>query len=317
MFHFIYFLKAFATAFITNAHYADIWPIKALAHGGHLGNCLFFLVSGFCLYHIKERFPRWYLKRAIRIYPALWIVIVVDLLVGRISVSSLTAVYHCFIFPTWYHFITSIMILYIAFYAVRLLQNRYGIGTKWFVAGFAVAAAVWYLGFFHKTEYHIDGGVEARAQFFMSMLLGVFLREQYERITPKIRKYQLAMLALSFGAYLLLKVTVPRRSELFCLQGLVPVALVTLVFTLALLAIKLEKRGFFQKLPAAIRRSAAFLSGITLEIYICQELILHLFKHLPFPIDFALVTTLILVYAWIVHKCASWFGRKAIGLLKL
>lgn len=71
MFQFVYWLKAFAAILITNSHYADIWPVSRLAMGGHLGNCLYFFVSGFCLYSIRNSFPGWYAKRIVRIYPAL------------------------------------------------------------------------------------------------------------------------------------------------------------------------------------------------------------------------------------------------------
>lgn len=74
MFQFVYWLRAIAAVMITNSHYADIWPISAMAFGGHFGNCIYFFLSGFCLYNIQESFPRWYAKRIIRIYPALWIV---------------------------------------------------------------------------------------------------------------------------------------------------------------------------------------------------------------------------------------------------
>ena len=74
MLQFLYWLKALAAVLITNSHYAHIWPISSLAVGGQLGNCLFFFISGFTLYHIKAAFPKWYAKRIIRVYPALWMV---------------------------------------------------------------------------------------------------------------------------------------------------------------------------------------------------------------------------------------------------
>ncbi len=124
MFQFVYWLKAFAAIFITNSHYADIWPVPSLAIGGHLGNCIYFFVSGFCLYNIKESFPKWYAKRIIRIYPALWIVATVDFIVGRNSADDLMALIHCYIYPTWYHFIGSIMFLYIIFYVIRFVGKK-------------------------------------------------------------------------------------------------------------------------------------------------------------------------------------------------
>ena len=305
MFQFVNWLKMFAAMFITNAHYADIWPISALAHGGHLGNCLFFLVSGFCLYHIKDRFPKWYLKRVIRIYPALWIVVAVDLLVGRISVGSLIAVLRCCIFPTWYHFITSIMILYIAYYVVRSLQKKFVLNASAFVVLFAGIFFLWYLFVFDKSTYHIDNGEEARFQFFQSMLLGAMLREKYEDIDSKIRGRFVVGTGFWLVLYFCMKVVVSKLGMFVSFQFMIPVALVLLVFHLALLAIKLEKRGFFSRVPAWANRVSVFMSGITLEIYLGQNLILYKFTHLPFPANFFVVTGLIVLYAWVIHKCAS------------
>lgn len=109
MFQFVYWLKAFAAILITNSHYADIWPVSKLAMGGHLGNCLYFFVSGFCLYSIRNSFPGWYAKRIVRIYPALWIVAAINLLVGFWRADSPMAYIHYLIYPTWYHFIASIL----------------------------------------------------------------------------------------------------------------------------------------------------------------------------------------------------------------
>lgn len=67
MFNFINYIRVLATVLITNSHFSDIWPIKALAAGGLLGNILFFAVSGFCLYLVKDNFFKWILKRVIRI----------------------------------------------------------------------------------------------------------------------------------------------------------------------------------------------------------------------------------------------------------
>ena len=116
MFQFVYWLKAFAAILITNSHYADIWPVSRLAMGGHLGNCLYFFVSGFCLYSIRNSFPGWYAKRIVRIYPALWIVAGINLLVGFWRADGPMAYIHYLIYPTWYHFIASILVLYIVYY---------------------------------------------------------------------------------------------------------------------------------------------------------------------------------------------------------
>ena len=319
MFQFVNWLKAFATIFITNSHYGEIWPISAMAVGGHLGNCLFFMLSGFCMYNIRESFPRWYAKRILRIYPALWIVATVDFLVGRNSAHGIMAYVHCYIYPTWYHFITSIMLLYIGFYVVRWIQQKTKIGTEWFLGGLFVVFIVMYLTGYDRSYYHIDDVLEnwVRFQFFASMLVGIWLRERCEKISDKLRIYHVLRVIGLMIAYFGVKVIIGRRGMYPQFQCILPVLQVLLVADMGVFAVKLEKRNCFKKMPMWLNRGASFLSGITLEIYLGQFLIFHWFQDLPFPIDFVLVTTLILVYAWIVHKCASWFSKKTIGLLKL
>ena len=319
MFQFVNWLKAFATIFITNSHYGGIWPISAMAVGGHLGNCLFFLLSGFCMYNIRESFPRWYAKRILRIYPALWIIATVDFLVGRNSAHGIMAYVHCYIWPTWYHFISSIMLLYIGFYVVRWIQKKWEISTAWFLAGLALLFGILYFTAFDRSYFHIDDIYEnwVRFQFFGSMLVGILLREQYEKIDDKLTAWHGIRVAVLFTGYFLLKLFVGRMGQWAAYQGLIPIVQVLLVADMGYAAVKLEKRGFFAGTPAWMNSVAQFLSGITLEIYLGQLLIFHWFQDLPFPINFILVTSLIIVYAYVVHKCANWISGKAIKFLKL
>lgn len=319
MFHFVYWLKAFATMFITNSHYGEIWPISAMAMGGHLGNCLFFMLSGFCMYNIRESFPRWYAKRILRIYPALWIVATVDFLVGRNSAHGIMAYIHCYIWPTWYHFISSIMLLYVGFYVVRRVQKKWNIRTVWFLGSLFTVFLILYFTVYDRSYYHIDDVLETwvRFQFFASMLVGILLREQYDRIKNTLHLHHVARVFGLIIAYFAVKILIGRKGFFVHGQCILPILQVLLVADMGLLAVKLEKQNFFARMPNWLNRGAKFLSGLTLEIYLGQLLIFHWFQNLPFPIDFILVTTLIVAYAWIVHMCASWFSSKAIKLLRL
>ena len=319
MFQFVYWLKAFAAVFITNSHYANIWPIKAIAHGGHLGNCLFFLLSGFCLYYIGDHFLKWYGKRFVRIYPALWITVVVDLLAERIHIGSLQALFRCCIFPTWYHFITSIMLLYVVYYVLRSIQNRYRISCHWLLVGTLLLFVMMYVLFFDKSGYNIDNAGKGwvRWQFFLSMLVGAMLRENYDRISSRISLVEIVSAVVFLVAYFLGKILGSRRGMLLHLQIMVPIFLVCFITFVAIIAIKLEKQGFFARINSKISAIPKFVSGLTLEIYLGQLLILWKFESLPFPVDFVVVTGMILLYAWIVHKCAGWIGGKLETLLRL
>ena len=63
---FVYVLRALAACLITNSHYTGIYPTDLIANGGLIGDILFFAISGYCLYNIKQNFFKWYGKRLTR-----------------------------------------------------------------------------------------------------------------------------------------------------------------------------------------------------------------------------------------------------------
>lgn len=298
MFQFVYWLKTVAAVLITNSHYADIWPISSLAAGGHLANCIFFLVSGFCMYHVKDSFPKWYGKRVVRIYPVLWFFTIVNMLVGFFEVHSGWDLVTYLTYPTGYHFVASIMVLYILYYLWRKSKLR---ARTAMIATAAVYAAV-YLFCFDKSWYHIDAVEEnwVRFQFWASMLLGAQLREKYDEIDSKFSAMQWVGLAVLFVAYFAGKVAFGRYQSLSIIQCFLPVLLVILTYVIALTAVKLEKQGFFAT-KTRLNKIIQFVAAMTLEIYLGQNVIIKNLSPLPFPVDFLVVTTLIVVYAWAVH----------------
>lgn len=312
MFQFVYWLKAIAAVFITNAHYADIWPVSAMAMGGHIGNCLYFFLSGFCLYNIRESFPRWYWKRIIRIYPALWIVNVIDLIVGRTSIGEIMGAVHCFLYPTWFHFIGSIMLLYILYYIVRTLQKKRNLDIWWMIALVAICYFLVYIILFDKSSYHINDVNEkwVRFMFFASMLLGTAFRECYEKISKEIKAGDIIVFAGLTVFYFVGKVALSRFSWLYTWQCFLPVILVCYIASLANLFIKLEKKGVFQRVNQKVNSVTKFIAEITLEIYLGQLLMIWLVTGLPFPINFFVVTSVILLYAWVLHKYSSFIQEK-------
>lgn len=319
MFQFVYWLKAFAALSITNAHYANIWPFSSLAFGGHMGNCIFFFVSGFCLYNIKESFPKWYAKKIIRIYPALWIVAAVNIIFGFYKVDSILALIRCLVYPTWFHFIGSIMLLYIVFYVVRFLQKKFNIAIHWFMLITFLVFIVAYIFSFDKSYFHIEDINEqwVRFSFFESMLLGAGFREKYEKINNKISWYNIAALVLSLAGYFVGKKAFSNIESICSFQFLFPIILIIMTANFGLIAVKLEKNEFFTHINKKINKIAIFLSSLTLEIYLGQVIIISSFEELPFPLDFILVTTLIILYAWILHKCGDFIQKKSRKLLKL
>lgn len=319
MFQFVFWLKAIAAVFITNAHYADIWPISSLAFGGHLGNCIYFFLSGFCLYSIKDSFPRWFAKRIIRIYPALWIAATVDFLVGKNSADSVIALIHCYIYPTWYHFVGSIMLLYIFFYVIRFVGIKLKIDIRWFMLAIFVGFIILYIFCFDHSSYHIDEISEkwVRFQFAESMLLGALLREKYDVIKKEISFFNICSFLLLLVCYFVGKKAFSHFEELSAFQCFLPMILVLLIASMTVLCIKLEKNGFFASINRNLSRVVVFLSGITLEIYLVQYLVIMKLANIIFPVNFILVTSIIILYAWVLHKCSGFIQKKCSKLFGL
>lgn len=319
MFEFVYWLKTLAVLLITNSHYAGIWPVSAMAVGGHLGNNLFFLLSGFCLCNISGCFGKWYIKRILRIYPALWIANTTNMIVGFFHADGLMAYVHCYIYPTWYHFVASIMILYIIFYLIRTIQKKAGISTTWIIlATFVIFISV-YIIKFDKSYYHIDDVSEkwVRFMFFESMLVGAYLRESYERFNQKVSIREIVTCIVCLGGHLASKLVFRRIPAASALQVLSPILVILCVGNIALLFIKMDKRGFWKQFDNRIRRLVQFISMLSLEVYLCQNVIIDRFDDLLFPINFVICSGLIIVNAWIIHLIADnvyKFGKKQLNL---
>lgn len=123
---FVTVLRALAACIITNAHYTGVYPTDLIANGGLLGDVMFFAVSGFCFAKVKEPFPKWYFKRLVRILPVVWLITAIYGIVGLFEIEfTFKGVLSAFIYPTRYHFISSILILYtvLSCYEIRKTQK--------------------------------------------------------------------------------------------------------------------------------------------------------------------------------------------------
>ena len=117
-FVFIVVLRALSAMIITNAHYTHVYPMEIFANGGLLGDVLFFSISGFCLAHINTSFGSWFKRRSIRVYTPTLIATIIFVMIGAYPVPSVWDGLKIFIWPTNYHFVGSIILLYIPFYFI-------------------------------------------------------------------------------------------------------------------------------------------------------------------------------------------------------
>ncbi len=187
MIFFVTVLRALAACIITNAHYTGVYPTDLIANGGLLGDVMFFAVSGFCFAKVKEPFPKWYVKRLVRILPVVWLITAIYGIVGLFEIEfTFKGVLSAFIYPTRYHFISSILILYIPFYLVMRYEK-----LKMHLPQISMAiVVVWFIGyifFYDRSYYHIDTVREPmiRFLFLFAMFLGAYFRIEKDRFLNK------------------------------------------------------------------------------------------------------------------------------------
>ena len=154
-FVFIVVLRALSALIITNSHYNNIYPLEIIANGGLLGDVFFFAISGFCIANVSLNFGRWFQKRFIRIYCPVWIITLIYFGIGVYTANTLWEGIKLFLWPTYYHFVGSIILLYIPFYWIcrkGLSQKKYFVVS----GGLLLAQVIIYFTVYDTTYYHID-----------------------------------------------------------------------------------------------------------------------------------------------------------------
>lgn len=303
MIFFVVFLRFLAACLITNAHYTGgIYPTELIANGGLLGDVIFFAVSGYCLYNIKHWFPRWYGKRLVRCYIPVLIVTAIYCLFGLYSFKEHNP-FWWFVYPTNYHFVASIILLYIPFYViikVRFFREKLPI-----VAGVVLLAhLIVYIFAYDKSYYHIDSVREPMIWFlFMeAMLIGAWFRQKDGIIRNNFHWYFPIFLIVLLGLYFGSKIVFSKTESLSHFQIVNQFVLLLVLFSILLLFSSLDSR--LERMPARIKKAIMFISEMTLEIYVVQYAIIDSLRPLYagyFPQSWFALTITILVAATLLH----------------
>ena len=294
MFEFITAIRALATVLITNSHYEIVYPIKALATGGLLGNSLFFIVSGFCLANIKEPFIPWFSKRIVRIYPSCFIASVVWLLLGG-NLNGIGGFIRLFIYPTKFGFLSKIIALYIPYYFI-LKGIKHSVRTK--ISWISGSLTCMVFGLLLLSTIIVPQFCEW-FYYLALMLLGANIRTT--EVNPS-KTNRICFGLLSFG------LLVTYYAVEWLIRGNSRWVTYNALNYLTLLACTCFIIMFFRMLEDVISRIAekklykliSFLADRTLEIYLAQVLILPIFPQLPFPLSVFVLTVLIIILASIL-----------------
>lgn len=300
MVFFITLLRALAACLITNSHYTGIYPTDLIANGGLIGDIIFFAVSGYCLYNVKGNFARWYSKRVVRCYLPVLLITVVYMLLGFYSLSEHSAIWW-YVYPTYYHFIASIVVLYIPFYVIMKIESLRKRIPHIMLAIFAVFMII-YVFFYDKSYYHIDTVREQMIRFlFMeSMLLGAYFKQKGTFIESGFKLRYLFGAAGCFVLYFASKLLFSKTPSISKFQILNWFAVFALLYFMFALFASLEKK--YNGMPEWIKAIIKYLAEITLEIYVVQYVIIDLIRPLVgFPLNWLILTASILIAATVLH----------------
>ena len=312
---FITVLRMLAACLITNAHYTGIYPTDLIANGGLLGDILFFAVSGYCLFNVKKSFPSWYGKRLLKIYPPVLIATAIYFFVGSYTFADKNFCWW-FIYPTYYHFVASILFLYIPFYFVgrfKIFRERLPL-LMGIVGGIYLIV---YIFFYDKSYYHIDNVREwmIRFLFFESMLLGAYFKRNATKYENRFRWYLPIVVVIMLVVYFISKIFFSKYPAYSFLQIINQILIFILLFFIFWLFASLEQT--LQKTPMAIKKVVSFIAGMTLEIYVVQYVLIDLIRpYLGFPLNWIAITTSIIVAATILHIVCKYIIKLIEFLIK-
>lgn len=310
MFEFINYLKLIATILITNSHFGNIWPVSAMASGGLLGNILFFAVSGFLLFNIKESFPKWFSKRFLRVYPAMAVFTLFAVAIGEYPLNDFSQAVKLFVYPTNYIFIVWLVVCYVAFYVVSYLDKRNGKSLETSLIAVLLTWLLAYVLLYDKTSYRIDNVYEPFILFlyFESMLVGALFRKHKDGF-GKFSGAKVLLTVLSVAVYFGSKIVFSRYD--FLLNYQIANQIIILIALVAVFDLFMSLESLFRKMPNAVKVCVGHISNITLQIYIVQFVIIAHFKKLAFPLNLAAVTVLILVAASVLYYIEFYIRKLA------
>ena len=301
MVFYITVLKALAACLITNAHYTGIYPTDLIANGGLIGDIVFFAVSGYCLSNIKMRFPRWYGKRLVRCYLPVILATAVYMLLGAYSLADQSFLWW-YGYPTYYHFVASIVVLYIPFYIVMAIPKCKA-NIPLIMAAIGAVYLLVYIFFYDKSYYHIDTVREPMIRFlFMeSMLLGAYFKQKDEYYRNRFSFWHIVALLALFVLYFVSKFAFAKGGpELSNLQIINQVLIFVLLYFMLRVFSGLDAR--LGRMPNGIKKAIGYIATITLEIYVVQYVLIDWIRPLfGFPLNWLALTAAIFAAAVVLH----------------
>lgn len=296
-------LKCLAVLLVLNSHLDSIYPVAALATGGAIGNCLFFMVSGYTWANIKEKsFLKWIKKKLKAIWTptVLTNFLYVIIYVGIMQMTLVKGI-EIFLYPNKSWFCGAILLYALLYYWIVKKNSN-----KIFIWTFIVLGIVYivdYIFFIDKSMFSIETFSPVNLCriifYFMCMLIGYFYREN--KIKNLLRKdVNLILSILSFVSIYIMKYLMSRYSILLNIQFLNQICTLLCVFFL-FSWLKQNEENLKE------RKIVRIIATYSWEIYLTQTLIIPKCEIYKFPISLFMVLCGIIISAFLLKKIMKTF----------
>lgn len=308
MYQFIIMLRAVACLLITNSHQEAIYPIRILASGGLLGDVIYFAISGYCLYSISQQsFGKWYFKRLKRVYPPVWLTAGTLILTGVYGAVSTERVLKLLFYPTHYHFVASILVLYIFyFFLMKFINRKPGKEEqylKYVAIGLAVLFFVLYYTVYDRSYYHIDdvNNKMIWPLYLFAMMIGLWFRRHKDEYLGKGGVLPWVLTVGFALVYFGTKFTLSRGIMPASLQWVNQLTLLVLLVGIFRCFIGFEET--IKRLPSSVTAPFRFIADMAFELYLTQAVIIPTFNTgiETFPYNFLVTISITFLFAWLVH----------------
>ena len=290
-------LRFLAIALIVNSHMGDLYLFPMLAVGGAIGNAIFFFASGYSLFlSNRDSFFRWEFRRITRIYPSLWLFMIITGTCFGLKWSFVDA-----IIPR-YWFLTAILIFYPLFFFVLKYFEKFLFG----IILVCIVAMVSNLYFFN--DFTVSGVVKDTVNptylhyfiYFPVMLAGALYAKNRERLLKIPSLLLLGMIPMYFVAEVVFGKVFPS------MQVVIPLFLLVLPTGFERLCAFVPEN----KIPAVFKSVIALGGRITLDVYIVQKLIIKYFTVNPLPVH---LTVPVAIAAITASACMLYFVSSKIS----
>lgn len=320
MYEFIYLMKAVASCLVMNSHFDSIYPISALATGGSIGNCLFFVSTGFVIANITQPFMAWYRKKLLRLYPAIIIISILSIpfriaLGQSITLGGQYGIIAEFLFAAHYWFLQALGFLYIPYYWIMSTNAKkylFQIGLLICVLYF-----IYYFAFKNIHVWIIEDGTRFKWIFYFIIILIGGRYYQIVKCGQKVHTVTRSGITaiVTFLMFYGFKFILDKFPIAMPFQFMEHVILT--IFTYEIFAFLLGLEPLLKN--CSIKwwwKPIRFISSITLEVFLVMDYVIEVFENLYFPFSFGVTVTVVWGGAWLLHCVQKPINARLLGIFR-